>query len=212
GQTYNLFDLLTGEDQTGTWSDDDSSGALSGNTVTLDGLAPATYNFTYDVAAIGICDDVDVTVQIIVNPQPNTGTPSPAIFCENDIAGNSPLDLFGQLTGNDLGGTWYEGSDNTGTAIVDPSAYDITGLVVGSYNYTYSITNGFGCTNSSTVVVTIDPAPESGTANTPVEFCLEAITTGQTYNLFDLLTGEDQTGTWSDDDSSGALSGNTVTL
>ncbi|WNH14319.1 gliding motility-associated C-terminal domain-containing protein [Thalassobellus suaedae] len=209
GQTYNLFDLLTGEDQTGTWSDDDSTSALSGNTVTLDGLSEGTYNFTYNVDAIGSCDDVDVTVQIIINPQPNSGTPSPALFCENDLTANSPLDLFGQLTGNDSGGTW---NDDSTTGLLTGSDVDITGLAVGLYNFTYSITNGFGCTNSSTVVVTIAPAPESGTVNTPEEFCLADITTGQTYNLFDLLTDEDQTGTWSDDDSTSALSGNTVTL
>ena len=65
--------------------------------------------------AIGTCTDVDVTVQIIVNPQPNTGIPIAVVLCENDVAANSPLDLFGQLSGNEPGGTWTD--DNTTGAL-----------------------------------------------------------------------------------------------
>ncbi|WP_345275088.1 gliding motility-associated C-terminal domain-containing protein [Litoribaculum gwangyangense] len=208
--SFNLFDLLTGEDQTGTWNDDNASGALTGNTVDLSGLSAATYNFTYDVTAIGSCDDVNVTVSIIINPLPNTGTPTNATFCENDLVANSPLDLFGQLSGTvDAGGLWND--DNISGAL-SGSNVDLTILTIGSYNYTYSITDANGCSNSSTVTVTIEDAPESGTPNSPAEFCLADITTGQTYNLFDLLTGEDQTGIWNDDNASGALTGNTLAL
>ncbi len=211
GQTYNLFDSLEGEDQTGTWTDDDASGALSGNTVLLDGLAEGTYNFTFDVDAVGTCDDVDVTVQIIILPAPETGTPTEAVFCENDLAASSPLDLFDQLTGEDSGGVW---ADDNATGALTGSIVDVTLLTtVGSYNFTYTITDIInGCESSSTVMVTINPAPESGTPNTPAEFCVADITSGQTYNLFDSLEGEDQTGTWNDNDTSGALSGNTVLL
>ncbi len=104
--SYNLFDLLTGEDQTGTWySGLDNTGAVVSNPVDLSGLTPGDYNFTFDVDAIGSCDDVLVTVTVTINPLPNTGTPTAAIFCENDLAANSPLDLFGQLTGRRC--RWY---------------------------------------------------------------------------------------------------------
>ncbi|MCF7559269.1 gliding motility-associated C-terminal domain-containing protein [Sabulilitoribacter multivorans] len=208
--SYDLFDLLTGEDQTGTWYiGNDNTGTSSANPVDLSILTSGTYNFTFDVEDIGSCDDVLVTVSVTINPLPITGTPTAAIFCENDLAANSPLDLFGQLTGEDVGGTWTD--DNT-TGALSGSNVDLTLLTIGSYNFTYTITDVNGCTNSSTVTVTVEDAPESGTPNTPVEFCLADITVGQTYDLFDLLTGEDQTGTWNDDDSTGALAGNTVTL
>ncbi|MCB4806815.1 gliding motility-associated C-terminal domain-containing protein [Tamlana sp. 62-3] len=207
--SYNLFDLLENEDQTGSWSDDSNSGVLTGNTVDLSGLTPSTYNFTYNVDAIGSCDDVDVTVSIVINPLPNAGTPTPGIFCENDLASNSPLDLFDQLAGEDAGGTW---SDDDASGALSGSDLDLTALMIGTYNFTYTVTNSFSCTDSSTVAITIEEAPESGTANAPAEFCLAAITAGQTYNLFDLLEDEDQTGTWSDDDATGALTGNTIAL
>ncbi|MCK0178596.1 gliding motility-associated C-terminal domain-containing protein [Flavobacteriaceae bacterium S0862] len=208
--SYNLFDLLTGEDQTGIWYiGTDNTGSTIANLIDVSVLTAGTYNYTFDVDAIGTCDDELVTVTIIINPLPNTGTPTPAIFCENDLAANSPLDLFGQLSGNDVGGTW---TDDDATGALTGSDVDLTILAIGTYGFTYSITNANGCTNSSTVVVIIEDAPESGTVKTPLEFCVADITTAQTVNLFDLLEGEDQTGTWNDDDATGALSGNLVTI
>ncbi len=209
---FDLFTLLDGtQDTNGTWFvGTDISGSTITNPIDISGFADGTYNYTYSVPAIGTCTDVDVTVQIIVNPQPNTGTPTAAVFCENDLAANSPLDLFGQLAGNDPGGTW---TDDDGTGSLTGSNVDLTLLTINSYNFTYSITSVDGCSNSSTVVVTVVDAPESGTpVATFPEYCKATISTGQTVNLFDLLNGEDQTGIWADDDTSGALSGNTVTI
>ncbi|WP_409446153.1 hypothetical protein, partial [Mariniflexile rhizosphaerae] len=148
------------------------------------------------------------TVTVTINPLPVTGTPTPAIFCENDLSANSPLDLFGQLSGEDAGGTWTD--DNT-TGALSESNVDLTMLAIGSYNFTYSITDTNGCSNSSTVLVSIENAPESGTANAPVEFCVGLAPAS--YNLFDLLTGEDQTGTWySGLDNTGVMVSNPVDL
>ncbi|WP_298341523.1 gliding motility-associated C-terminal domain-containing protein [uncultured Algibacter sp.] len=209
--SFDLFDLLESEDQAGQWYVGiDNTGSTSSNLIDLSVLTPNTYSFTFDVDAIGICDDELVTVQVIINPLPNTGiVNNPSPFCENDLATNSPLDLFGQLTGEDTGGTWAD--DDTSGALTG-SDVDLTQLTIGNYNFTYTITDVNSCTNSSTVRITVVDAPESGTANAPIEFCAADIMTGQTYNLFDLLTDEDQTGTWIDDDASGALSGNIVAL
>ncbi|GAA4938142.1 hypothetical protein GCM10023314_08430 [Algibacter agarivorans] len=208
--SYDLFDLLNGEDQTGTWfSGTDNTGTVAANPSDLSGLTSGTYDFTFDIDAISSCDDELVTVQITINPLPITGTPTPETFCKNDLAANSPLDLFGQLTGEDSGGTW---TDDDASGALTGTNVDLTILTIGSYNFTYSITDANGCSNSSTVAIIVEDAPESGTVNTPVAFCIADITTGQTYNLFNLLTDEDQTGTWNDDDVSGALSGNMVTL
>ncbi|MBU3820907.1 gliding motility-associated C-terminal domain-containing protein [Flavobacteriaceae bacterium XHP0103] len=208
--SYDLFDLLEGEDQTGTWYvGTDNTGSTITTPVDLSAYTAGTYDFTFDVNAIGSCDDVLVTVSVTINPLPNTGIPTPAVFCENDLVSNSPLDLFGQLSGEDAGGTW---TDDDATGALSGSNVDLTLLTIGSYSFTYTITDPNSCTNSSTVIVSVQDAPESGTANAPVEFCMSDITAGQTYDLYDLLTGEDQTGTWSDDDATGALTGNTLTL
>jgi gliding motility-associated-like protein len=208
---FDLFTLLDGtQDLNGTWyAGTDTSGAVVTNPIDISTFADGTYNYTYSIPPIGSCTDVDVTVQIIVNPQPDTGVPTTAIFCENDLAANSPLDLFGQLTGNEPGGTW---TDDSSTGALTGSNVNMTGFTIGSYNFTYSITSANGCTNSSTVVVTVEPAPESGTPNPPAALCISEITSGQTFNLFDLLEGEDQTGVWNDDDATGSLTDNLLSL
>lgn len=208
--SFELFNLLDGEDQTGTWySGTDNTGTAIANPTDLSALTPGTYSFTFDVDAIDTCDDELVTVEITINPLPNTGTPASETFCENDLAANSPLGLFDQLTGEDPGGTW---ADDDASGALSGSDVNLTTLTIGTFNFTYTITDSNNCTNSSTVSIIVEEAPESGTANAPIEFCLAEISTDQTYNLFDSLTDEDQTGTWIDDDASGALSANLVTL
>ncbi len=210
GQTLNLLDYLSADADAGVWLDSTPSNQLSGSIVTLDGLAAGNYTFTFDVNAIGNCDAPELpTVEITINPLPNTGTATPATFCENELAANSPLILSGLLTGADLGGVW---SDDNSTGALSGEELTLTNLVIGTYNFTYTITDANGCINSSTVVVTIEDAPESGTAVSPMEVCLATISPAQTVDLFDLLEGEDQLGTWNDDDATGVLSGNLVTI
>ncbi|NND50969.1 MAG: gliding motility-associated C-terminal domain-containing protein [Flavobacteriaceae bacterium] len=203
-----LFGQLSGNDPGGTWSDDDATGALSGSDVDLTLLGPGSFDFTYSVTGAGSCGTDTATVTITINPQPITGTAIPFTVCETDVAANSPLDLFGQLSGNDPGGTW---SDDDATGALSGSDVDLTGLAVGSYDFTYSITSGDGCSNSTTVTVTIEEFTTAGTA-TPLDICLADVPSQTPVDLFTQLSGNDTGGTWSDDDGSGALSGSLVDL
>jgi len=132
--SFDLFDLLDDEDQTGTWFvGTDNTGAVSPNVIDVSILTPGTFNFTYDVNAIGTCDDDLVTVTIIINALPNTGIATPIEFCENDLIANSPLNLFDQLTGNDIGGIW---TDDDSSGALTGSNVDLTLLTIGVFNYT----------------------------------------------------------------------------
>lgn len=211
--SFDLFSLLQNQDTGGQWT----LGTLSSDPVIanpsitdLSVLAPGTYNFTYTQNISTPCIEQSTTVQVIILPDPNTGNAQNQIFCENDLVSNSPFDLFNALDGtqDNNNGTWT----NASNATISNSLDLITLSLAGSpYTFYYTIDNGT-CSDTTSITITIQPAPESGTANTPEEFCLTDIVVGQTYNLFDLLTGEDQTGIWSDDDATGALSGNNVTL
>ncbi|NNC44672.1 MAG: gliding motility-associated C-terminal domain-containing protein, partial [Winogradskyella sp.] len=194
GQTFNLFDLLTGEDQTGNWNDDDATGALTGNTVALDALAEGTYNFTYNVAAIGTCDDIDVTVNIIINDTPAPVAATPQEFC--DTATVSEL----LATGNSI--QWY--SEATGGSPLSGS----TALVDSETYYATQIDAVTGCESSqrTEVIAIIYQSPNPGNPSAlPIVECND-------NNSIDLFTGldgsQDSGGTWLDDDSTGALSGN----
>ena len=204
GQLVNLFDLLDGtQDTNGTWyegTDTSGSGTVVSNSIDITSFTANIYNFTYSVPDIGICLDKDVTVQIIIHPQPNTGTPSPATFCENDLGSNPSLNLFDQLTSPyDSGGTWID--DNIPvTGALSGSNVDLTLLEIDSYNFTYSITEN-GCTSRSTVVVTITSPPEPGTPiPTFPEYCEGAAPLS--FDLYSLIDGESGTGTWTNNNTS----------
>jgi len=206
--TLDLFGQLTGNDAGGTWNDDDATGALNGSIVDLTALGQGVYNFTYTVMGVGTCADDMVTVQVTINEQPNTGTATPFIVCETDLAANSPLDLFGQLTGEDAGGTFI---DNDTTGALSGSMVDLTVLTVGNYTFTYTITSGDGCSNETIIPITVEEAPEAGIAS-PFEICIVDIPSMATLDLFNQLTVNDAGGIWNDDDATGALTGSIVDL
>ncbi|MEP1487572.1 MAG: hypothetical protein ABJK28_03990, partial [Algibacter sp.] len=200
--SFDLYSLIAGESGTGVWTNNNTSIVVaSPESIDLSGFTADTYNFTFNIDPIGGCDDVDVVASIIINPLPNTGTPNnPPAFCENDSAlSNTAFDLFTLLGAPvDSGGTWYDGLDITGTVITN--SLDLSQLTIGIHNFTYGITDANTCTNSTTVTITIDEAPESGTANTPVEFCEGVAPTS--FDLYSLITGESETGVWTNNNTS----------
>ncbi|MEO9558154.1 MAG: hypothetical protein ABJG51_03320, partial [Nonlabens ulvanivorans] len=204
---YDLFNLLDGtQDTNGTWyTGNTSTGTAVTNPIDLTTLGNGTFNFTYNVPAIGTCTDVDVTVTVVIYELANSGTVTPFLVCETDLAANSPLDLFGQLTGEDIGGTW---NDDNATGALTAANVDLTLLAIGTYNFSYTVVNG-NCTSTSIVPVTVEIAPEAGTA-TNFDICISDLITGQTLDLFNQLTGNDAGGAWNDDDTTGVLSGSNV--
>ena len=210
--SFDLFSLLDNEDPAGLWTQGlTSSDPAVSSPIDLSGFTPGTYNFTYSQNVNpNPCPEESTTVQVIVLQDPNAGNAVNQLFCENDLVANSPFDLFNALDGsqdNNLG-EWTDSGGATVTNPIDISGFNSTGS---PYTYTYTIDNGT-CVDSEDITITVEDSPESGTANPPVEFCISEITSGQTFDLFDLLEGEDQTGVWSDDTPSGALSGNIVTI
>ncbi len=209
---FDLFSLLDNEDPGGLWTQGTSSSDTAvSSPIDLVGYAPGTYNFTYSQNVDpNPCPEESTTVQVIVLEDPNAGVAINKIFCENDLAANSPFDLFDALDGSqdNNSGIW---TDSDGATVTNP--IDILGFTISGspYTYTYTIDNGT-CLDTEDITITVEPAPESGTANPDEEICVADITSGQTFDLFDLLEGEDQSGVWSDDSSSGALSGNLVTI
>ncbi|WP_298237595.1 gliding motility-associated C-terminal domain-containing protein [uncultured Algibacter sp.] len=209
---FDLFSLLDNEDPNGLWTQGTSSADPPvTSSLNLVGFTPGTYNFTYTQNLLpSPCLEESTTVQVTVLQDLNAGNAINQVFCENDIAANSPFDLFNALDGSqdNNSGTWTDSSNNTISNTLDITGFTVTGS---PYTFNYTIDNGT-CTDTEPITITIEPAPESGTPNAPLEFCASELTAGQTVDLFDLLEGEDQTGTWNDDNGSSALAGNTLTV
>lgn len=212
---FDLFTLLSGQDLGGQWTQGTSSSdpvVTSPIDLTTGAFTPGTYNFTYTQNLLpNPCPEESTTVQVIVLADPNAGNAVNQTFCENDLASNSPFNLFDALDGSqdNNNGTWTDASNVTISNLIDISGFTVADS---PYTFNYTIDNG-SCSDTERITITVVPAPESGTpVSTFPEFCASELTTGQTLDLFDLLEGEDQTGIWSDDDGSSALSENILTL
>ncbi|WAC03746.1 hypothetical protein N7U66_10140 [Lacinutrix neustonica] len=193
GQTLNLFDFLDGADQAGVWNDDTPSGQLSGSIVTLDGLPAGIYNFTYDVDAIGTCDDPNMpTVIITINDTPAPTAAAAQSFCDAATVANL------SASGNSI--QWYE--EVTGGTVLAGT----TTLVDGETYYATQTDATTGCESAARVevTVTINQSPDAGApAVTSITVC-----NNTTVDLNTGLDGsQDLTGTWMDDDGTGAVTG-----
>ena len=95
--SFDLFTLLDNEDPNGQWTQGTSSSdPVVTSPIDLTGFTPGTYNFTYTQNILpNPCPEESTTVQVIVLPDPNAGNAVNQLFCENDLAANSPFDLFG---------------------------------------------------------------------------------------------------------------------
>ncbi|MFT3687300.1 MAG: gliding motility-associated C-terminal domain-containing protein [Phycisphaerales bacterium] len=178
-------DLLTGLDGTqdaGTWTDDDSTGALAGNVFNPSVVGAGTYHFSYFVLGDTPCSDAVSTVTVVVNPLANPGT---AVTVPPVCTSVGTVDLNTLLTGQDTGGIWSA-----------PSPVNISNFAAGTYTYTYSVTNSCG-TETTDVQFTVLPNPimtASNVANTAVCVGSAAIVNlsgmaDGTYNLTYSLTG-----------------------
>jgi len=168
--SVNLFSFLGfGPSATfgGTWSDDNSSGALSGQFFNASAVPTNTpFNFTYTIPAVGSCPTRSATVTITAFPSPDAGTPTNLTLCEtDDFTPYTAFDLLTQLTGNDLGGTW--------TDITAPITGEISGALdsviniqninttfgPGTYSFQYTVNpmNPICAPQTSTINIIIEP-------------------------------------------------------
>ena len=184
-----LFTYLGATAQVGgTWSP-----ALASGTGVFDPAVDVAVLYTYAFTGPQTCDNDSATVTVTVNPIPDAGTGNPKVFCSND----APQDLFGSLTGTpQLGGTWTPALAS-GTGVFDPT-------VDPEATYTYTVGGGLCTIATATVEVTIAQAPNAGGVGQILNSCSNVTS----VDLFTGLDGTQGIGTWADDDSSGALTGN----
>jgi mucin-2 len=149
--SVDLFTALNGSQGAGTWSDDDSTGALTNNIFNPSAVAPGSYHFTYTVGGgVSPCLFDSATVTVIVAPLPNAGT---FAGIQNACTSSGTFDLSTLLTGQQSGGVWTDAGNNVVT-----TPLTLSGLAAGTYSYTYTVTNACG-TDPETVQLTILPTP-----------------------------------------------------
>ena len=128
--------------------------------------------------------------------------------CDIANISSTTIDLNAQLGAHTIGGTWQDDDKslglNTATGILNAQLIKKSGI----YRYTYTVTDGSGCTDSAVITVTIGayagiPGPDFSVCN------------NESLNLYKLFQGfptpsPHTNGTWNDDSSAGGLSNNTL--
>jgi gliding motility-associated-like protein len=171
---------------TSTWTINPGSISASGSTsITINNLTEGTYDYT--VANAAGC--TSLATPVTINAQPTTPT-APSIGTITQPTCSVPT---GSVVLNGLpSGTW---TINPGNITGTNTTRTITGLTVGTYNYT--ITNAAGCTSLATtnIIINAAPTPPSVLSSTPSSRCgtgtvtLQATASAGTLNWYATSTG-----------------------
>ena len=139
------------------------------------------------------------TATVTTLPLPSAGAGSFTDACATDPA----FDLTTLLSGTvDPGGVW---TDDDGSGGLSGSTFTPGVPGTGSYNFTYTVTDSCGLTDTSVVNVTVALPPNAGSNGQGfIQDCDPPV------DLFTLLNGTpDSNGVWIDLNSAGGLSGST---
>ena len=145
GDTVNLFDGISGNDQGGVWTQQIPTLGLQDSLFSTAGLASVVFNFTYTMSDGCASDQVNATVKVF-SPS-NAGVDGVLTVCRNE-----PFNLLNGLNGNvDLGGTWYNPSNQELSGNIDTASN-----IPGQFNYNYIVSNGICPEDASVVLVSVD--------------------------------------------------------
>lgn len=146
GDVVDLSTRLTGADAGGAWSESIPTAGFNDPIWSSAGLAYQVFTFEYMV--IDGCAADSVSTSVSVYQEAHAGNDGSITVCLNE-----PVDLLSGLSGNiDLGGTWYNPSNNP-----MPNSAITGGTVPGQFNYDYITGNGVCPDDTSNVILIVNP-------------------------------------------------------
>lgn len=212
-QTFNLFDVLTGETAGGTWIADSNfdSEALDETTGLLNlwGINRfGSHAFTYMNPA---CDSSTASVIINLGGYPGESNQNPGtnnvcqILKADDDDNSNIIDLFifidtvNDMIGPDIGGMWTEDPANMALGVLTDEFFNFGFVPIGTYTFTYTIPAVNSCTErAATIDVEVRRSPNPGIPIN-LNLCETDDLSGLTaVNLFSRLDDEDSNGEWTD--------------
>lgn len=172
-----------------------AGGTFSGNGISGSQFDPAvagagTHTITYTYADVNGCSN-SVSQDIIVHDLPAVSFSGlQAQYCDNGS--------ISALTGTPAGGTF------SGTGI-NANIFDPTTAGVGTHTITYSYTDGFGCSNSSSSNTTVVSSPVASLSGLSTDYCEnDAAVTVNVSPTGGILTGNGISGNSFDPNVAGA--------
>lgn len=195
-KTIDLFSILGGSPVAGgVWSDDNSSGGLNLTTGILNTQvirASGIYRYTYTVTGNAGCVDNSATVTVTVGGYSGVTSPNVSV-CSSVVNFN----LFQAFNGVDLGpqsnGKWH--NDTTNENVVG-SSINVENLE-GTFYFTYTMPAIGTCPSmSSTAIVSIFRAPNSGQSTNFLLCASDGLSGYTNVDLYDYISGYDTGGYW----------------
>ena len=150
GDTLNLWDNLSNNaNQFGAWSYPSNPGVVFNDSLANTGDMTFTSNDFYYIVS-NACGADTASIEDNTFQPANTGTPiTPFEVCN---WGN--IYLYDGLSGTiDIGGNW---NDDTGTGLLTGASLQVSALNAGSYQFTYTASNGVCADASTTITVDIN--------------------------------------------------------
>ncbi len=165
-------------------------------------LAAGSYNGNITITDTGVTQTIPVTLTLTAAAGSITLSPSSLSFAYTlggtapsaqgiQVASNVSGTSFTATAGTQSGGTWLAVSPPTGTAPANLSvAVNTTGLTIGTYTGTITVTpaGGTGQTVAVTLTVTA-PAPKLNSVTNAASFQAGAIAPGEVITLFGTALG-----------------------
>lgn len=145
GDLIDLNTQLSGADMGGYWTENIPTVGLNDPIWNSAGLASQVFTFEYHV--IDGCAMDSVQTQVKVFSPSYAGLDGGLTACLNE-----PITLNDGLSGNgvDLGGTWYNPSNNVTSPNIN------SGQVPGQFNYDYIAGNGVCANDTANIILTVD--------------------------------------------------------
>lgn len=143
--TFDVSTIVTVGEDFGTWSFPSNPGVLNGSVVSVSALPSGTFDFYYIVKTP--CAEDTTVATLTIYPPSTAGVDGTITACMNE-----PINLLSGLSGTvDLGGQWYDPSNNPVSVSITASS------IPGSFNYDYITTNGICPNDTSNIVLTVSP-------------------------------------------------------
>ena len=148
------FSFLTYE----WWKNTDPATILStANTLdfeTFDSVDQGTYSLHITTTLPGSCINETLTIQAVAQSAPLAGIDTTISICNDGL----PLDLNQYLQQPfDDGGVW---TDSNATGKLQQNMLYINGLVAGTYNFKYTVTNSCNSSDEAIITLNFKPSPE----------------------------------------------------
>ncbi|WP_440069635.1 gliding motility-associated C-terminal domain-containing protein [Tenacibaculum discolor] len=209
-QSFDLYSQLNGSPETGgTWSSNNPifKNALNSNTGILNLWKINQYGehkFTYTNNTCG--ESAEITI-FLGGYSGEDNINGGANACSDDV----DVDLFTFLDNNsvdlnaDLNGIWSE-DPSTRTGFLNDNLFNASLAGVGTYTFIYTVEQVDTCpSKSTTVILEVHRAPESGEATDIVICDTDDLTPYTNIDLFDQIINEDLNGIWTDDDNTNQI-------